>query len=48
MPRNITAAQTRAQDFYESDMQAQNNQVKYNDSFFRMAQKIQMNYFLKI
>ena len=29
MPRNITAAQKRVQDFYKSDALAQTNQIKY-------------------
>ena len=33
MPRNITAAQKRAQDFSESDVLTQTNQIRY-DSFF--------------
>ena len=47
MPKNITAAQKRAWDFYKSDALAQTNQIKYG-CFFCMAQKIQKNYFLKI
>ena len=38
MPRNITAAQTRAQDFDKSDALTQTNQTKHN-FFFCMAQK---------
>ena len=34
MPRNITAAQTRARDFDKSDALAQTNQTKYNFFFF--------------
>ena len=49
MPRNITAAQKRAQDFHESDVLAQTNQIKYNDSFFCMTQKTHTKkHFLKI
>ena len=33
MPRNITTAQKRAQDFHESDALAQTYQIKY-DCFF--------------
>ena len=33
MPRNITTAQKRAQDFHKSDALAQTNQIKY-DCFF--------------
>ena len=47
MPRNITAAQTRAQDFDKSDELAQTNQTKYNFFFFAWHKK-QKNYFLKI
>ena len=36
MPRNITAAQKHAQDFSESDVLAQTNQISY-DSFFFFA-----------
>ena len=38
MPRNITAAQKRAQDLHRSDAVAQTNQIKY-DYFFWMTQK---------
>ena len=48
MPRNITAAQKRARDFYKSDALAQINQIKYDCFFFRMPQKTEKNYFLKI
>ena len=40
MPRNITTAQKRVQDFHKSDALAQTNQIKY-DCFFCMAQKTQ-------
>ena len=33
MPRNITTAQKRVQDFHKSDALAQTNQIKY-DCFF--------------
>ena len=48
MPRNITTAQKRAHDSYKSDALAQTNQIKYNNSFFRMVHKTQKIYFLKI
>ena len=38
MPRNITAAQKRVQDFHKNDALAQTNQVKLA-AFFCMAQK---------
>ena len=41
MPRNITAAQKRAQDFSESDVLTQTNQIRY-DSFFCMVQKTEI------
>ena len=34
MPRNITAAQKHAQDFSESDVLAQTNQISYDSFFF--------------
>ena len=37
MPRNITAAQKRARDFYKSDALAQINQIKYDCFFFSHA-----------
>ena len=33
MPKNITAAQKRAWDFYKSDALAQTNQIKYSCFF---------------
>ena len=48
MPRNITAAQKGAHNFYKSDVLAQTNQIKYNNNFFRMVHKTQKKYFLKI
>ena len=36
MPRNITTAQKRVQDFHKSDALAQTNQIKY-DCFFMHA-----------
>ena len=38
MPRNITAAQRRSQDFYKRDALAQINQIKY-DCFFAYHRK---------
>ena len=37
MPRNITAAQKHAQDFSESDVLAQTNQISYDSFFFFFA-----------
>ena len=49
MPRNITAAQKHAQDFSESDVLAQTNQISYDSFFFFcMVQKTEEKYFLKI
>ena len=45
MSRNITAAQKRAQDFYKSDVLAQTNQIKYNDSFFAWHRKHTKTFF---
>ena len=48
MTRNITAAQKHAQDFSESDVLAQTNQISYDGFFFCMVQKTEEKYFLKI
>ena len=48
MMRNITAAQKHAQDFSESDVLAQTNQISYDGFFFCMVQKTEEKYFLKI
>ena len=47
MPRNMIAAQKRTQDFYKGDTLAQTYQIKY-EGCFRMTQKTQKRYFLKI
>ena len=45
MPRNITAAQKRARDFYKSDALAQINQIKYDFFFFACHRKQKKNIF---
>ena len=40
MPRNITAAQKRAQDIHKSDALPQTNQIKYDCSFLHGTENI--------
>ena len=40
MPRNITDAQTRVQDFHKSDALAQTNQIKYDFFFMHGTENI--------
>ena len=40
MPRNITNAQKRVQDFHKSDALAQTNQIKYDFFFMHGAENI--------
>ena len=47
MPRNITAAENRAQDYHKTDALAQTNQIKYDCLFLHGTENIK-NYFLKI
>ena len=47
MPRNITAAQKRAQDFNKSDTLAQTNQIKYDCLLLHGTENIN-KYFHKI
>ena len=40
IPRNITTAQKRAQDFHKSDALAQTNQIKYDCFFLHSTENI--------
>ena len=40
MPRNITTAQKRVQDFHKSDALAQTNQIKYDCFFMHVTENI--------
>ena len=40
MPRNITTAQKRVQDFHKSDALAQTNQIKYDFFFMHGTENI--------
>ena len=42
MPRNITNAQKRVQDFHKSDALAQTNQIKYDYFFMHGTENIKI------
>ena len=44
MPRNITAARKRAQDFNKNDALAQTNQIKYDCRLLHGTENIKKNF----